>query len=107
MPRLPGVPRSWALAALAGVLLGPHPGRAEERPLRQLIDAEVRAAWQRENVTPAGPADDATFLRRVSLDLAGAIPSYDEARTFLADADPHKREKLIDRLLADPRYAAH
>ncbi len=107
MPRLPGDPRPWALAALAGVLLGPNAGRAEERPLRQLIDAEVRAAWQREHVTPAGPADDATFLRRVSLDLAGTIPSHDEARTFLADADPHRREKLIDRLLADPRYAAH
>jgi hypothetical protein len=41
----------------------------------------------------------------VYLDLIGMIPSYEEATTFLNDADPQKREKLIDKLLADPRYA--
>jgi hypothetical protein len=79
---------------------------ADEKPLRQVIDAEVRAAWQREKVTPAPAATDAAFLRRVWLDLAGTIPTGEEARTFLQDADPKKREKLIDRLLADPRFAA-
>lgn len=50
-------------------------------------------------------ASDAEFLRRVTLDLAGTIPASDQARAFLADADPAKREKLIDRLLASPDYA--
>lgn len=48
---------------------------------------------------------DAEFLRRATLDLAGTIPTSDQARAFLGDADPAKREKLIDRLLASPDYA--
>jgi hypothetical protein len=98
--------RGMALAILAG-LLGPLTARAEDRPLRQVVDAEIKAAWQREKITPAGRADDATFLRRVYLDLVGTVPTYDETREFLADGDPRKREKLIDRLLADPRYATN
>jgi hypothetical protein len=89
---------------LALVLSAPG-ARAADRPLRQVIDDEVRAAWQREKVTPAGRADDATFLRRVYLDLVGTIPTDDEARQFLQGADPKKRAALIDRLLADPRFA--
>ena len=49
-------------------------------------------------------ADDADFLRRVSLDLTGGIPTAAEARAFLDDRDPGKREKLVDRLLAGPDY---
>jgi hypothetical protein len=79
---------------------------ADAQSLRNVIDAETRAAWQREKIAPAGRCDDATFLRRVYLDLVGTIPSHDEAKAFLADADPKKRDKLIDRLLADPRFAA-
>jgi hypothetical protein len=50
-------------------------------------------------------ATDAEFLRRITLDLTGKIPTVDQARAFLADPDPAKREKLIDRLLASPDYA--
>src|SRR5262245_46432724 len=98
--------RGMALAVLVG-LLGPLPARAEDRPLRQVVDAEIKAAWQREKITPAGRADDATFLRRVYLDLVGTVPTYDETRQFLADGDLKKREKLIDKPLADPRYATN
>lgn len=48
---------------------------------------------------------DSVFLRRVYLDLVGMIPTYEETTAFLDDTDPNKREKLIDKLLADPRYA--
>ncbi len=51
------------------------------------------------------PASDAEFLRRVTLDLSGTIPTSDQARAFLADPDGAKREKLIDRLMASPDYA--
>src|SRR5579862_4475155 len=78
-----------------------------EPPLRQVIDTEVRAAWQREKITPAGRADDATFIRRIYLDLVGTIPTLDETRQFLQDAATDKRARLIDRLLEDPRYATH
>jgi hypothetical protein len=82
------------------------PGRTET-PLRQVIDGEFQAAWQREKITPAARADDATFLRRIYLDLTGTIPSLDDTRKFLKDTAPDKRAKLIDRLLDDPRYAGH
>jgi len=100
--------RCWhALPALLVGLVASLAARAEERPLRQIIDDQIKAAWQREKVTPVGRASDATFLRRVFLDLVGTIPTYEEARQFLADTDPKKRTKLIDQLLADPRHATH
>ncbi|MBM4071351.1 MAG: DUF1549 domain-containing protein [Planctomycetes bacterium] len=80
---------------------------AAGQALRQVIDAEVQAAWQREKLTPAPRADDAAFLRRIYLDLLGTIPTYEETKAFLADGDAAKRGKLIDRLLDDPRFALH
>jgi hypothetical protein len=82
-------------------------GHADDKPLRQVIDAEIRDAWTREHVKPADRATDAAFLRRVYLDLAGVVPTHDEALQFLNDSDAGKRTKLIDRLLADPRFATH
>lgn len=80
---------------------------ADAKPLRQTIDEQLVAAWKQEKVTPAGLADDATFLRRIYLDLCGIIPTYEETKSFLEDQEPNKRAKLIDRLLDDPRYALH
>jgi hypothetical protein len=87
-------------------LLGVGPLAAAE-PLREVIDREIAAAWTREKVTPAKPADDAEFVRRVYLDLVGDVPSYDETIAFLDDKAADKRVKLIDRLLEDPRYGQH
>lgn len=103
MPSCTATPALALLACLTVVNL-PALALAEE-PLRQVIDREIQAAWQKQKITPAGRCDDATFLRRVYLDLVGTIPSHDEARNFLDDTDPKKREKLVDRLLDDPRYA--
>lgn len=77
---------------------------AQAPSLRATIDAEVRKAWEREKTPPAARTDDATFLRRVHLDLVGTIPTYEETRAFLADASPDKRAKLVERLLGDPRF---
>lgn len=54
---------------------------------------------------PANPADDAEFLRRVTLDLAGTIPTAEETKRFLADPSPNKRTKRIEELQAEPTYA--
>jgi Protein of unknown function (DUF1549)/Protein of unknown function (DUF1553) len=81
--------------------------RAEETPLRQRIDAAVRAAWQTEGITPAPAADDAAFLRRLYLDLLGTIPSAEETVAFLKDTEDGKRARLIDKLLDDPRHIDH
>jgi len=78
-----------------------------DEPLRQVIDKEIQAVWKRDGVKPAARADDSAFLRRIHLDLVGTIPTFDEAKNFLTDADPRKREKVIDRLLDDPRFAAN
>ena len=77
---------------------------AQEQPLRQTIDTEIKKAWQAEKITPAGRSSDAVFLRRIYLDFVGVVPTYVETTAFLKDADPKKREKLIDKLLADPRF---
>ena len=52
-----------------------------------------------------GLCDDSTFIRRVSSDIAGQLPTADEATTFIEDKDPNKRNKLIDRLLKNSGYA--
>jgi hypothetical protein len=67
-----------------------------------------RLAWDnlaRLGIPPTGLADDATFLRRASLDAIGTLPTAAEARAFLADPSPDKRARLIDRLLQRPEYA--
>jgi hypothetical protein len=76
-----------------------------DKPLREVIDAQISQAWKQQKITPAPLCDDATFLRRVHLDLTGVIPSYEETTAFLANKSPDKRAKLIDRLLADPLFA--
>lgn len=69
------------------------------------VDSLLRAAWEKQGITPTAPADDATFLRRATLDLWGALPSPDEIAAFTADAGADKRARLIDRLLGDPRFS--
>ena len=69
------------------------------------IDKAVFGKLKSLGIPPSPLADDATFLRRVTIDITGTLPSEEQARTFLADKDPNKRDKLIDRLLDSPQYA--
>jgi hypothetical protein len=78
-----------------------------QEPLRSVIDSELRQVWEREKITPPAATDDATFLRRVYLDLNGVVPTVDEAKAFLDDPSAEKRGQLIEKLLASPRYAVH
>ncbi|MFO0878673.1 MAG: DUF1549 domain-containing protein [Gemmataceae bacterium] len=71
--------------------------------LPQRIDALIDARAKGKPISP--PADDGEFLRRVTLDLAGTIPTAEETRRFLADSSPDKRDKRIDDLLKRPGYA--
>jgi len=75
--------------------------------LRQVIDDHIQAAWKKQKIKPVELADDATFLRRVYIDLVGSIPTHDQATAFLDDKSPDKRQKLIDKLLDDPRFGGH
>jgi hypothetical protein len=94
------------LQAIAVVALLGTAVRADE-PLHQAIDRLIEAKADADGVTVQPVADDAEFLRRVYLDLAGRIPTVAEAEKFLADQDAQKREKLIDALLAGPDYPRH
>lgn len=71
---------------------------------KNAIDYFVLARLEREGLSPAPEADRATLLRRVSLDLAGLPPTPRELNDFLNDRSPNAYEKVVDRLLASPRY---
>lgn len=70
------------------------------------IDALVERKLAAMGIAKSGPCDDATFHRRVTLDLTGRVPAADEARRFLADPSPDKRRTLVDRLLSSDACAA-
>ncbi len=83
-------------AALAAWPGGPTPG---------LIDRRVSERWEAEGVRAAPAADDYEFLRRLSIDLRGVIPTVEEIRAFAADRDAAKREKVVDAWLRSEEHA--
>jgi len=74
---------------------------------RNGIDHFVLARLETDGLKPAPAADKATLLRRVSFDLIGLPPTLKELDTFIADKSPKAFEKVVDRLLASPRYGEH
>jgi mono/diheme cytochrome c family protein len=71
---------------------------------KNAIDYFVLAKLEAENLQPSPEADRATLLRRVSFDLTGLPPTIKELDDFINDASPNAYEKVVDRLLASPRY---
>lgn len=71
------------------------------------IDHRLREIWNREEVTPASQCSDEQFLRRVSLDMLGRVPTIAEVRGFRADSDDDKRSRLIARYMDLPLYQSH
>ncbi|MEK7676207.1 MAG: DUF1549 domain-containing protein [Verrucomicrobiota bacterium] len=69
------------------------------------VDEFVHTKLKTLGLPPSELCSDAEFLRRVYLDVIGLLPSPQEARAFLSDADARKRSKLIDRLLAREEFA--
>ena len=92
---------SLAGATFAEDLLPP------DRPMEAVIDEYVEARLKAEGVTPAPVLEDAAFLRRVTLDVAGRVPLASEVQAFLESTDPARRVQLVDRLLASPDFAFH
>ncbi|MCC9604402.1 DUF1553 domain-containing protein [Blastopirellula sp. JC733] len=70
----------------------------------QPIDRLVAAKWKGQGLTPAKPADREMLLRRVTFALTGLPPSAAEIQDFVADNRPDAYERVVDRLLASPRY---
>jgi hypothetical protein len=70
------------------------------------IDREIFAKLKLLNMVPSEASGDLEFLRRVTIDVVGILPTPDEARAFLADSSKDKRAKKIDELLKHPLHAA-
>ncbi len=68
------------------------------------IDQFILANLEKNGLKPAPPADKTTLLRRATFDLTGLPPTEKELQDFLADKSPKAFEKVVDRLLASPRY---
>jgi hypothetical protein len=71
---------------------------------RNLVDTFILKKLEDAKLTPAGPASQRTLLRRATYDLTGFPPTRDEIVNFLADNSPNAYEKVVERLLASPRY---
>lgn len=99
------------LFAVSNVLIPlptkPDPALYAKLPRYNFIDGFVWDKLQQLNITPAEQASDSTFLRRVSIDLIGRLPTADESRAFLKDTRSDKRARLIDSLLSRPEYVDH
>jgi len=114
-PRLSGVVAVMAryqsrVTVFRGSLPLDAPVEALPKPeafVKTFVDTHVLDGLVNLRLPPSPVCDDATFIRRVTLDIAGRLPSLEESRAFLADAAADKRDRLVDRLLASPDYADH
>jgi hypothetical protein len=95
------------LPARAGDPVAKQSPALSAEQLAERIDALIEAKWRERDVQPAQPADDAEFLRRLSLDVGGRIPAVQDVRQFLSDKAADKRRKAVDRLLESPLYSTH
>lgn len=73
-------------------------------PQVRMINQEISQVWKDNNLTPAAPASDGEWCRRVYLDILGRIPSVEEARAFIQSKEADKKAKLVVKLLHDEQY---
>jgi hypothetical protein len=115
---MPGAPADSTLPSIAGTRTAADPEHwAYLKPKRPELPAVARTAWprnaldryvlarlEREQLSPSPEASKSMLLRRVSLDLTGLPPSPAELDAFLADTATDAYDRVVDRLLASPRY---
>ncbi len=70
-----------------------------------VVDRYTLKKWQQLGLVPSELCSDEQFIRRASLDITGTLPTPKQVKDFVADPDPKKRDKLIDRLVETPEYA--
>ena len=78
-----------------------------DRPIAEAVDHYLDEALHKARAKPALLADDATLVRRLTLDLAGRIPTAAEARSYIEATDREKRTRLVDRLMASSGFVRH
>ncbi len=91
---------------------GAVPFGATTRPVAEAagstpVDRFLVAGWSRLGISPSPEVDEATLIRRLTLDICGTVPTVEEVGEFLADRRPDKRARLVNRLLDRPGYAAY
>ncbi len=95
-------PRDWW--SLRELQRPPAPHVSAAGGFRNPVDVFIAAKQEAAGVRPSGEADRRTLIRRLSFDLTGLPPTPEEVESFVNDRDPLAYEKLVDRLLASPRY---
>ena len=93
--------RWWAFQSVAKPLI-PQP--KNNTWVKNEIDAFVLAKLEERHLAPAPPADRITLIRRATLDLTGLVPTPEEVQAFVSDSAPDAFARVVDRLLASPRY---
>lgn len=76
-------------------------------PIDKAIDRAIEAPWREDKVRPAPLLQDGAFLRRLTLDLAGRIPTLAEVELYEKDTAPERKLRAVDRLLASPDFLRH
>ena len=93
--------------AFRPVIRPPMPRVRDRDWARTPLDRFILARLEQQRLTPSPPADKGTLLRRLSFDLLGLPPEPEEIDAFLTDDAPDSTARLVDRLLASPRYGEH
>ncbi|MFC5455875.1 DUF1549 domain-containing protein [Prosthecobacter fluviatilis] len=96
-----------SLRLLSACLLATATLQAAPLPESQKIDQLLSKDWEKAGLKPNPPASDEVLVRRLYLDIAGRIPTLEEAQAYISSKDPQKRGKLIDTLLASDGYTSH
>lgn len=99
MVRYQGLVAVFNAAIPLGAPIGKMP------PYKNFVDEAVFGNLKTLGIPPSSVCDDATFLRRVTLDIGGRLPTGEEAKLFLENQSPDKRNQLIEDLLRSPDYA--
>jgi hypothetical protein len=73
-------------------------------PVKTLVDNFTLAKYRLLGLVPAELCTDEEFIRRATIDICGTLPTPEEITKFVANADPNKRDKLVDELLERPEY---
>ncbi len=94
----------WSVAAVPSFGADDKFTTGSSDPLISYINEQIRQGWTDNEIKASPVADDAEWLRRVYLDVAGHVPSGKVLEDFMKDKDPAKRSKLVDTLLADSGY---
>jgi hypothetical protein len=103
-PRAPDeAPAHWSLRPRTRPAV-PDPGPALRPWVRNPIDAFIAERLAREGLRPSPEADRRTLIRRLTFDLTGLPPAPEDVEAFVDDPSPDAYERLVDRLLASPRY---